>query len=184
MKVLIISSIRCGGFYFMNELCKNHNLSPHHEPKNVGEIKEGFEVADDVCIKVLTYKPWKDASRIEKLIKYASFFDKVFILDRRDKEEQLRAVFHLFEYSNDMRLQYEWDDSMFNKKDSKKTKEYYSDWINRQTSRLEKISEVLGEDIIYYEDLYYQTDKVDLKGLKFVPDLKKKLRKKSEKKLV
>jgi hypothetical protein len=52
------------------------------------------------------------------------------------------------------------------------------------TKRLEFISEVLKEDIIYYEDLYYQTDKVDLKGLKFVPDLKKKLRKKSEKKLV
>jgi hypothetical protein len=172
----VISSIRCGGKYFCNEISKNYNLTFIHEPNS---IEKTFK--NNTIVKLLNYGPFLDYEEIKS---YSKSFDKVFILDRKNKEEQLQAVFYLYEISQNMDISYVWDDSMFEKKDIKRSKKYYSEWINRQSNRLKVISEVLGEDIIYYEDLYYQTDKVDLKGLKFVPDLKKKLRKKSEKKLV
>lgn len=172
----MISSIRCGGKYFCNEISKNYNLTFIHEPNS---IEKTFK--NNTIVKLLNYGPFLDYEEIKS---YSKSFDKVFILDRKNKEEQLQAVFYLYEISQNMDISYVWDDSMFEKKDIKRSKKYYSEWINRQSNRLKVISEVLGEDIIYYEDLYYQTDKVDLKGLKFVPDLKKKLRKKSEKKLV
>lgn len=179
MKILVISSIRCGGYYFTDQIASNYNLRLIHEPNS--EIIEETLNDNNCIIKLLSSSPWM---KPEELKKYAENFDKIFLLDRRNKEEQLRATFHLYEYTHDISVTYFWNDSMFDKKNPKNSKQYYIDWLDRMTERIEFISEVLKEDIIYYEDLYYQTDKVDLKGLKFVPDLKKKLRKKSEKKLV
>lgn len=176
MRILVVSSIRCGGKYFCKEISKNYNLKFIHEPKSLDKTFD-----DNIIVKLLNYNPFL---KYEEIKNYAKSFDKVFILDRKNKEEQLKAVFYLYEYSNDMDDSYVWDDSMFDKENLKRDKKYYLDWINRQTSRLESISQVLNEDIIYYEDLYYQTDKVPLKGLKFKPDIKNKLRKKSEKRLV
>lgn len=176
MRILVISSIRCGGKYFCKEISKNYNLKFIHEPNSLDKT-----FGTNTIVKLLNYNP---VLKYEELKNYTRSFDKVFILDRRDKEEQLIAVFHLYEYSNDMDNSYVWDDSMFDKENSKRDKKYYIDWLNRQTTKLEKISEGLGEDIIYYEDLYYNTEKVDLKGLKFEPDLNKRLRKKNEKRLV
>ena len=179
MKILVISSIRCGGYYFTDQIAtnNNYNLKLFHEPTE--EIIEETLKNDNCIVKLFVSKPW---FKPEELKEYVQNFDKVFILDRRNKEEQLSS-FHLYEHSHDSLLTYIWNDSMFDVKNSKRDKEYYIDWIDRMTKRLEFISEVLKEDIIYYEDLYYQTDKVDLKGLKFVPDLKKEIKKKSEKNL-
>ena len=179
MKILVISAIRCGGLYFTEQIASNYRLSLFHEP--TAEILEETLKDNNCIVKLFVSNPWMNPKELRE---YAENFDKIFILDRKNKEEQLRATFYMYEYSHDMLVEYYWEDSMFDKENPKNDKQYYIDWLNRMTKRLEFISEVLKEDIIYYEDLYYQTDKVDLKGLKFVPDLKKKLRKKSEKKLV
>ena len=147
MKILVISSIRCGGYYFTDQWWGmfNYNLKLFHEPTE--EIIEETLKNDNCIVKLFVSKPW---FKPEELKEYVQNFDKVFILDRRNKEEQLISTFHLYEHSHDSLVTYIWNDSMFDvKKLLKRDKEYYIDWIDRMTKRLEFISEVLKEDIIY-----------------------------------
>ena len=128
MKILVISSIRCGGYYFTDQITFNYNLKLFHEPTE--EIIEETLKNDNCIVKLFVSKPW---FKPEELKEYVQNFDKVFILDRRNKEEQLRATFHLYEHSHDSLATYIWNDSMFDVKNSKRDKEYYIDWIDRMT---------------------------------------------------
>lgn len=169
MRILIIATIRCGGLYLSRQLSETYNLTFWHEPK-LAVIPSTY--SGDCCVKILSYAPFK---HIDSIVEYAKKFDKVILLDRRDKEEQLRSVFSLYEYQPESAHdKYIWDDSKFDKENPIDTKEHYVDWINKQTKQLNDIAKVLNEDIIYYEDLYY--GKVDLKGLKFMPNVAEKLR--------
>ena len=88
MKILVISSIRCGGYYFTDQIASNYNLKLFHEPTE--EIIEETLKNDNCIVKLFVSKPW---FKPEELKEYVQNFDKVFILDRRNKEEQLKSYF-------------------------------------------------------------------------------------------
>ena len=49
--------------------------------------------------------------------------------------------------------------------------------IEDLNKNLQKLSKLLDTEVIMYEDLYYNTESVNLKGLEFKPDTNRKLRK-------
>lgn len=170
MRVLVIATIRCGGTYFAETIANNHNLDYIHEPKykNLGATNK-----NNVVVKILTHAPFTD---IEEIVKYSKNFDRIYVLDRKDKEEQLRSVYSLYEYPKESaHSSYHWDDSMFEKENPKDTKEEYESWINKFTKQVNTIASILDKDILYYEDLYY--GKIELEDIKFMPDTSERLRK-------
>ena len=77
MKILIIATPRCGGYTLHKELAKTYNLTAIHEPKWKGLDKK-FRA--DSCVKTIVYD-----NTLEELISLAAKFDKVILLDRKDK---------------------------------------------------------------------------------------------------
>lgn len=171
MTILVIASIRSGGRYFTKQLSLEYNLKHYHEPNQINNI----DLSKDVVVKLVTWKPWN--YDVSEICEYANDFNKVFILDRRDKQLHLESVFNLYEYSKNMGAYYTWNSEKFNKSNPEHSKQYYIEWLNRQSKCLNEVSSELNIPITYYEDLYYDNSKVDLQGLSFKPNLSKKLRK-------
>jgi hypothetical protein len=170
MKILVLSSVRCGGYYFTKHLSEKYNLLHIHEPK-----KEKYIQLDvPLVTKVLVYSNWFKDKNIDEFV---SQFDKIFLLDRRDKDEQLKSTWAMHEVSRNMFKSYEWDDSMFNKDNPIVDKENYKGWLKHMSDILSDISIKINTPVIYYEDLYYNTKNVDLQGLDFNPNLNHRLRK-------
>lgn len=161
--------MRCGGRYFTKSLSKTYGLKYYHEP--LKEIKD-----DNSVVKYLTKT--KSIDRLCDLLKDA---DHVFLLDRRDLESQLESTVSLYYKQKDWNLKWIWDESLIHK-------EMYNPLRNdliESSKTLEMVSKQLNIPIIYYEDLYYNTQSVDLQGLTFEPDLSDKLRiKNTSKKLI
>ena len=162
MRVLVISSIRCGGFYLVKQLSERYDLKLYHEPTYI----EGIDFTKDIIVKLLTYTPY--GYDVDKIINYSKNYDTIILLNRRDKQDHLISVWELYHNKRDMREQYTHGNGMM------ENKEYYSNWIDKQTICINEISKVLSIPITYYEDLYYGD--VDLNGLQFTPDTSQRLR--------
>lgn len=169
MKVLVLSSARCGGRYFCEQLALNHNLTLYHEP-DIDTIKY-IVSKNNIIVKTVVNSPFHYDT--EKIIEYTKSFDTIFLLTRRNNEDHLISLYELLDISHDMYTKYFWDET--NRKQLKKATKWQN-FIDNLNKCLKELSYRLNEDIIYYEDLYYKTETVNLKGLKFEPDLSKKLR--------
>ena len=167
MKVLVIAAARSGGFYFIKELSKNHDLKLYHEPMDLSYV----DLTEDVVVKVLVHRPF--GYDVDRIVEYLGKYDHVFLLDRRDKTDHLRSIYNLYEYVGDMGKRYVWDDSMII---DEERVNHYNRWVEKQTNCIEEVSKRTSIPIIYYEDLYYNTSEIDLRGLKFEPNTDKKLR--------
>lgn len=179
MNILIISSIRCGGHYFMTQLSNTYNLKPIHEPKKLKSIDAFYgDGYNGICVKILTDFPTEDIFKIEQ---YSKKFDYVFLLNRRNIEEQFKSIYNLYQITKQMTAVWSWSDE-YEKMDIYKSKEKeYKKWIEDKSNSLKFLSELIGIQILYYEDLYYNTEFCNLQGLEFHPDKSKKLYSESNK---
>ena len=118
---------------------------------------------DNSVVKYLTYYE-KSFHDIEYLTNLLSDSTHVFLLDRKNKQDQIESCIRLYG-------------------DTYK-KSFWSISVLKQSEIIKSVSERLNIPITYYEDLYYNTDIVDLQGLTFVPDLNKKEYKPTTKKLI
>lgn len=173
MNIIIISSIRCGGNYFMSQLSETYNLRPVHEPKKLKNIddfsKDGYS---GVCVKILTDFPTDDVSKIAE---YSKNFDYIFLLDRRNLEEHFKSIYVVYQVTNKIAVKWNWDDE-YKKNNNYNLKETeYKKWIKDKSDSLNALSNLLGIEVLYYEDLYYNTESCNLYGLNFNPDTNKKL---------
>lgn len=155
MKIRILANIRCGGRYFTQSLSKTYGLKYYHEPKQMID-------KDNSVVKYLTYNE-ESFYDIEYLTNLLSDSTQIFLLDRKNKQDQIESCIRL--YGNKDRRHWEWG-------------------LLEQSKIIKSVSERLNIPITYYEDLYYNTDIVDLQGLTFVPDLDKKEYKPTTKKLI
>lgn len=165
MNILIISNVRCGGYYFMSQLSKRHKLKPIHEPKEL-------IISDNVCVKLLSDWP---VSNVDELIEYSKNFNYVFLLDRKNLEEQFKSIYVIYELTKNKTAPWYWDSEYESQSDFLKKEKIYKDWLLNKSKNIKKISKILNKEILYYEDLYYNTEKCDLSGLFFSPDTTKKL---------
>ena len=149
--ILIIGSLRCGGIYLARQLSKTYGLKFIFEPKKL-EFKKG------VCIKFLPEYDF-DIQEVKK-------FDKVIILDRKNKREQALSLKELTQNVKNAEKRYKSNDYTG-------IKPYLERLVEIEKSLI-KLSRKLKSKIYYYEDLYYEGDKPE--GLEFKPDINKRLR--------
>jgi hypothetical protein len=165
MNILIISNVRCGGYYFMSQLSERYNLKPIHEPKE-------FIISDGICVKLLSDWP---INNVDEIIKYSKNFDYVFLLDRKNLEEQFKSIYVIYELTKNKTAPWYWNEKYETQDDFKIKEKIYKDWLLDKSKNIKEISNILNKDILYYEDLYYNTEVCHLQGLKFNPDTSKKL---------
>ena len=165
MNILIISNIRCGGYYFMSQLSERYNLQPIHEPRE-------FVISDGICVKLLSNWPIKD---VDEIVNYSKNFDYVFLLDRQNLEEHFKSTYVIHELTKNKTSPWYWDKNYETQDDFEYKKELFQNYLLDKSKNIKEISNILNKDIIYYEDLYYNTDVCDLQGLYFEPDTSKKL---------
>lgn len=170
MNILIISSMRCGGYNFMTELAKTYNLLPIHEPRELLDITE-YD-SRGVCVKLLCDWPTDD---INKIVEYSTQFDYVFLLNRKNLEEHFKSIYVIHEFTKNKTVPWYWNEEIEKSEDYSKKETDYKNWINNKTRILNELSEVLDKEILYYEDLYYNTNSCDLQGLEFKVDTSKRL---------
>lgn len=185
MRILIIATMRSGGYYFTKSLSDTYQLQLIHEP----EYKKEFDKLaslDNVCIKLYLEHMTEycnnetSLNRVDRIQAICTHirklnFDKVFILDRRNSTEHVEACISLVYHVKHRRIRWNANDKEFKTiRDREWSK--MSLLLKKVSAGLDEISAELGITKIYYEDLYYNTEIVDLQGLEFKPDTSKKLR--------
>lgn len=166
MNILIIAGPRTGGFYFSSTLAKNYNLKLIHEPsRNSVDLYD----LNNTCVKIIV-----DQYYLDDLIQLSNKFDYVFLLSRKNQIEWTQSLIALSEHNKNMFSEWSWRDYYYK---TSKGIEWYQELVDKTNRAFSEVSKKLKKDIIYYEDLYYNQNSVDLQGLEFNPDTTKKLRK-------
>ena len=177
MNILIVAHVRCGGQYFNRFLSEKYNLEFIHEPRR--NIKWGHHYHNS-CVKIcIHHHDMKD------VVEFSKKFDYVFLLSRKNTLEHLQSCIALYRNTTkknkgNWHTNWIWDDSMWL---DKKWVNLAEEGIEDLNKNLQKLSKLLDTEVIMYEDLYYNTESVNLKGLEFKPDTNRKLRKIKERKI-
>ena len=194
MKILLITNPRTGSTYFGSSLSKTYNIPFINEPAFLDDFKSALSSDNGYVMKVVIpqlywyyyagIEPTLNLSKEESINEFYRIiseykFDKIILLDRRNENEFIDSLINLLvKYADKPQLKYEkWVyDAEFKKINTTKKREYYKHYIDVCKDWMKSVSIKFNIPIIYYEDLYYNTNKVDLQGLHFVPDTTKKLR--------
>lgn len=187
MKILTIATPRSGGFYFTKSLADIYGLTHDHEPPYIDEFSKTMKRYNDVSIKLHVEQLQKhyelelglsvddSVDRIyDDISKYN--FDNIFIVDRKNKEEHIEAVINVLYHKKNMFAPWNPTDEEYLKIRNSEKWNLMEFYVNAASNWLDKLSNKFGIPKIYYEDLYYDTNNVDLQGLEFKPDTTKKLR--------
>ena len=186
MKILIIAHPRTGGTYFTQYLADRYNLTPYHEPPLDDSLNIVLS-SDNSCTKIITTHLYKknlheNLSISDNVNNFYSTiskykFDKIFLLDRLPDYDYRVAIMNLIQKGND----HAHDAWVYNQKFIKSITQ--DDWVAMEEFTylaslwMLELSKKFNITPIYYHDLYYNTNSVNLQGLEFSPDLSKKLRK-------
>ena len=158
MNILIIHSPRSGSTNLMKALGKGLNLKISNEPWmgwydcNVDYKK----IENDIIVKTSPIdKPNDYTGTHISFLKYlVTKFDKVILLSRKNKENQLDSFTFGEEYSNgNWHVNYNLDS--VDKVEFKKYKKKWNRYLASINDFIIFLSTELGIDITYYEDLYY-----------------------------
>lgn len=164
MKILVLSNIRCGGEYFTKSLAETYNLKHIHEPSVI------MDFGENICVKMHLHSKLS----IDAIITHSNLYDYIFLLDRRNKEEQLKSAYVTYNVTNHRTTNWVWKDEYLEVTDLEMGMKQLKTFISNMHNNLVKISNLLNKEIIYYEDLYHNTHSIDLNGLSFKPDLSKR----------
>lgn len=173
MNILVISNVRCGGRYFTKYLSEKYNLKFYHQP-----IQETVQAINkkNTCIKILPCD-----FTIEYIKELVNEFDYVFVLDRRDKKQQLESMIVLNEITGNMYSKWDWKEKYG---DVGKGYSYWSNALDVYKNIIKNVAKEIDKDIIYYEDLYYNNNVNLLDGLEFIPNSNDKLRISRDEKII
>jgi hypothetical protein len=195
MKILTIANPRSGSTYFCEYWAKKYNIPYFSEPKFMDELISSLDNKDGFSIKIVMsqlyeYYHLKSKLSFEESIdefykllsKYE--FDKIIMLDRRDKVDHTESIINLFttQRGNEFN-QWAYNDD-FKKSITNDMWDKWNSYVNESTKWLTAVSEKFNIPIVYYEDIYYNPNSVDLQGLEFKPDLSKKQRKNSSNSII
>lgn len=186
MKILTMAAPRSGGLYFTKSLADTYGLTHCHEP-SIDTLNRVMDRYKNISIKLHAeqfYKHYELNLKLDidsavdaiynDLHKYN--FNHIFILDRRNKIEHAEAMINIFYHKKNMKAKWSADDEEFLKIKNSEKWNLMLDYSNAVSIWLDKLSIKFDIPKIYYEDLYYNTNTVNLYGLKFKPDITKKLR--------
>ena len=163
-KILIIASKRCGGTYLMKALATHYRCYAVSEPDKLEDY------GNHVVVKANASK-----HTTEDLVNYSKNFDKVILLDRLNKEEQIQSATWMF-HNDTSNVKWKWDNKLIGTPAYNKA--VYE--IELLTERLNALSQELEVEITYYEDIYFGNKSIE----GFQPILNKKLRQVDKEKLI
>ena len=116
----------------------------------------------------------KNSYSIDTIIEHSKLYDYIFILDRKNKEEQIKSAYTMYNITNNRKINWVWKDEYLKIDKLNVNMKEIKSFISGMHDNLVKISNSLNKEIIYYEDLYYNTESVNLNGLEFKPELSKR----------
>ena len=163
-KILIIANIRCGGTTLLRSLASNYKCPAIFEPTKLEDF------GNHVVVKANAAQ-----HKVEDLLTYSEKFDSVILLDRKNKEEQIQSATWMFHH-NTSNVKWKWNKKLEGTPANEKA--IYE--VGVHTENLGIISEKLGIEITYYEDIYF--GEVLVNG--FSPQISKKLRQEDTKKII
>jgi len=155
VKILIISSPRCGSSRLTESLAKALGLKQYHEPYNKfwgsKYFKKDWDFFEDNCIvKLMSYEkgPTFEGTTLEFLLQLSNQFDKVIFLDRKDFQAQLESYSFMRQhrYSGDWQAPY-----IYNKNTDLNVDNYY---LSVLKDNVKYLANQMGKNITYYEDIY------------------------------
>ena len=187
MKILTIAAPRTGGKYFTESLADMYNLTHYHEPEMNSRL-DTILSKNNISVKLVTsrlyyYYHLEMGLSIDESInsicnRLGKFkFDKLFILDRYHTDEYIESLINLGLNTLNNHVNWIYDEKFKKKYVTKSKIDYIKGYVEENTRWINMISKKLNIDVIYYDDLYYKPDTIDLQGLIFIPDLSKRLRK-------
>lgn len=186
MKILTIANPRTGGYYFTKSIADNHQLSHYHQPDTDITLDDILN-KDNISVKLCTIQLHQDFENsklslevyIKKLHERVSRFefDNIILLHRNTNKEYKESIVNLINQGpGKSHVEWVYDTKFINSITDDLAK--YVDWYMKTMNMwMDLLSAEFNILPIYYEDLYYNTESVDLGGLYFSPDLNKKLRK-------
>lgn len=189
MKILIIANPRTGSTYLGQWLSDRYKLPYLHEPTFVDKLTTLLDTHDSFCMKIVIsqlYYHYSHGLKLkidESIIQFYELiskykFDYIILLDRRNQTNHIEALINLDRNRHNGYAFKEW---VYNDEFKKSiTDDEWNRWehYTLECKRwLNKISDKFNIPIIYYEDVYYDSENVDLQGLEFKPDLSKRQRK-------
>lgn len=155
MKILIISSPRCGSSALTKALSRAFNYAEYQEPYNKfwgsKYHKKGAEVFEDNCVvKLIAYEksPGYKGSTIHFLLDFVKKFDKVIFLDRKDFKAQLESYSFMrqYRYNGDWQARY-----IYKKSTNLDIDNYYLSLLKDIVLFLSNQS---NKTVTYYEDIF------------------------------
>ena len=156
--VLIIAGARVGGSNLMKSIAKGSRSTSKFEMDIVKDWKL-IDPTSNVCKYIPFYDhpnseyvyDFNSLVNIDKVIERAKLFNKIVIMNRRDKVEQTESLYAL-KVVNDNRNYVHWDESCVDKESSLYSNLYrYNLEIDKCLSYL---SNRLNIEMDYYEDVY------------------------------
>ena len=163
-KILLITNIRVGGTYLMKYLAKSINGIGVFEPTDLPLVKSRAVIKINPLMHTL-----------DDIVEYTEHFDRVFIIDRKDKTKQIESAAHMYTTPNSQK-KWKWTDKLRELPSYKMS----IDRVLENSIALNILAERLNKEIFYYEDIYYGNQNLD--DIEFTPDLNKKLRVESKNK--
>jgi len=187
MKILTIAGPRVGGKYFTEYLANEYGLTHHHEPVLDYRLDKILS-KNNISIKLVTSHLYKQYhldsgmgvqesvdSIYDRINQFK--FDKIFLLDRYHTMEYIEALINLGLNPKTNHTEWVYDSKFKNTHVVDYNIDYWRNYAKESSKWLQLLADKFKLPIIYYDDLYYNTESVDLQGLEFKPDLSKKLRK-------
>ena len=157
MKVLIISLPRTGSTSLMKKFVQSNKLRPVWEPFatiNSNRLNLNYDTSNNIVVKTMIFDV--DNNETDPILFYTEFskkFDEIILLSRRNLKECAESLAYMEKhvgsgYSFDM--QYVWDASGLDVSGK-------YDFLKKQNTDLEKLSDILNIPITYYEDIFDTT---------------------------
>lgn len=155
MRILILTSPRCGSSALTRALSKALNYKEYQEPYNKfwgsKYYKKDADIFEDNCVvKLIAYEksPGYEGSTLSFLLEFIKQFDRVIFLDRKDFTAQLES----YSFMRQHRYNGDWQARYIYKEDTKLDVDNY--YLSLLKDIVLFLSNQSKKSITYYEDIF------------------------------
>jgi len=171
MKVIIVCLPRTGSSQLLNNIATKYKIQPFYESFIENVPSTYFMNKDNFVLKTAICQAPVDVDFVSISDWYADFcknFDEVILLSRRDLKQCSESLAYYLYHKETIKTNFTYKSEYF----WEKTPNYdeIEKWVFEMDRDLKDLSQKIGKEIIYYEDIYaHSQDKRLRKGNKTEP---------------
>jgi hypothetical protein len=172
MKVIIICLPRTGSSQLLDTVASNYKIKPFFESFSKNIPSTYFIKKDNFVLKTVIHQSPVDVNFVSISDWYADFcknFDEVILLSRRDLKQCSESLAYYMHHKDINKSAFNYDSEYF----WEKTPNYneMENYVFSMDNDLKDLSAKIGKEIIYYEDIYAESQNERLrKGNKTQPN--------------